>query len=88
VANSPRYTQYDENAKDTNVLTMMIANDINVGSKKEVQVMECPWYKDGMCVFDVEKSECIEEFTCMKCNANPGNREYTPLEMEQPDFCR
>ena len=86
-------TQFDENAKDTNVLTMMIANDINVGSKKEVKAMECPWYKDGMCVFDVEESECIEELTCfflsnMKCNANPGNREYTPLEMEQPDFCR
>ena len=50
--------------------------------------MECPWYKDGMCVFDVEKSECIEEFTCMKCNANPDNIEYTPMEMEQPDFYR
>lgn len=67
---------------------MMIANDINVGSKKEVQVMECPWYKDGMCVFDVEESECIEEFTTEKCNANPDNIEYTPMEMEQPDFCR
>ncbi len=32
----------DENAKDTNVPTMMIANDINVGSKKEVKAMECP----------------------------------------------
>lgn len=50
--------------------------------------VECPWYKDGMCVFDVEESECIEEFTTEKCNANPDNIEYTPMEMEQPDFCR
>ena len=52
------------------------------------EVVECPWYKDGMCVFDVEESECIEEFTTEKCNANPDNIEYTPMEMEQPDFCR
>jgi hypothetical protein len=51
-------------------------------------VLKCPWYEDGICVFDDEGQECIEEYTSEKCNANPNNREYTPMEMEQPDFCR
>lgn len=49
-------------------------------------LVECPWYKDGMCVFDVEESECIEEFTTEKCNANPANNKYTPMEMETRFF--
>lgn len=50
--------------------------------------MECPWYKDGMCVFDIEEEECIEEFTTYKCNANPHNIEYTPMEKETSFFSR
>jgi hypothetical protein len=33
-------TQFDENAKDTNVLTMMIANDINVVTKNDENAKE------------------------------------------------
>ncbi len=40
--------------------------------------MECPWYNDGMCMFDDDESECIEEYTIYKCIDNPANIEYIP----------
>lgn len=40
--------------------------------------MKCPWYNDGMCMYDDEESECIEEYTIYKCIDNPANIEYTP----------
>ena len=48
--------------------------------------MKCPWYEDGMCVFDIENSECIEEYTTIKCSANPSNKNYKPLKMEEVYF--